>query len=170
MRLPGQCIIHGIVSDRSKINRPDQALSNRALTAYFLSPSILFSFLLVLLLLPFISFGNDLASLFAFSQRNRWACPGGGRVRMISRVGKSTTLHFSPFFSPTEPLEQMKESTDSTLFFCLVQAAYWRSLLYREGANTELNVNPCKVASSGLSDFDARLALEIKLSKDGRKA
>lgn len=35
MRLPGRCIIHGIVSDRSKINSSDQTLSNRTLTAYF---------------------------------------------------------------------------------------------------------------------------------------
>lgn len=39
MRLHGRCIIHSPVSDRSKINRPDQTLSNRPLTAYFLSRS-----------------------------------------------------------------------------------------------------------------------------------
>lgn len=32
MRLPGRCIIHAVVSDRSKINRPDRTPSNRAFT------------------------------------------------------------------------------------------------------------------------------------------
>ena len=63
MRLPRRCIIHGIVSDRWKINRPDQTLSNRTLTAYFLpfslAPCIRF---LLLLPLSFISFGSCLAS------------------------------------------------------------------------------------------------------------
>lgn len=57
MRLPGRCIIHGIVSDRSKINSSDQTLSNRTLTAYFsfLPSHPIFSFLLLLLLFRFHS-------------------------------------------------------------------------------------------------------------------